>query len=152
MAKCRVDKCLYLHCSSKSYGLVEIVTFKIFRVTRSISLIKFVGFVQDPESDTFRNHLTVFAESLNNVRSMIYPHVNKASKVGDILPGLAEVVEREHKKLLARKIIIEQRKEEQERQILEKVFSNIFLHIIVGEFNFFGDFMCFVCLRNVRKS
>ena len=115
-------------------------------------MIKFVGFVQDPESDTFRNHLTVFAESLNNVRSMIYPYVNKASKVGDILPGLAEVVEREHKKLLARKIIIEQRKEEQERQILEKVFSNIFLHIIVGEFNFFGDFMCFVCLRNVRKS
>ena len=54
---------------------------------------------------------------------MIYPPLNKASKIGDTLPGLAEVVEKEHKKLLARKTIIEQRKEEQERQLLEKVFS-----------------------------
>ncbi|XP_057538854.1 eukaryotic translation initiation factor 3 subunit A-like [Amaranthus tricolor] len=93
----------------------KFLTMKIDHMNGAVSFS-----ILDPESDTFRNHLTVFAESLNNVRSMIYPYVNKASKVGDILPGLAEVVEREHKKLLARKIIIEQRKEEQERQILEK--------------------------------
>lgn len=82
--------------------------------------------MQDLESDDFRNHLTVFAESLNKARSMIYPPLSKASKIGDVLPGLAEIVEKEHKKLLARKIIIEQRKEEQERQLLEKVFSIIY--------------------------
>jgi len=76
---------------------------------------------QDLESDGLRNHLTLFAESLNRVRAMIYPPLSKASKIGDALPGLAEVVEKEHKKLLARKTIIEQRKEEQERQLLEKV-------------------------------
>ncbi|KNA25849.1 hypothetical protein SOVF_002190 [Spinacia oleracea] len=74
----------------------------------------------DLESDTVRNHLTALAESLNKVRSMIYPSLNKASKIKDILHGLAELVEKEHKKLLARKTIIEQRKEEQERQLLEK--------------------------------
>lgn len=72
------------------------------------------------ESDGLRNHLTLFAESLNKARSMIYPPLSKSSKIGDILPGLGEVVEKEHKKLLARKTIIEQRKEEQERQLLEK--------------------------------
>ncbi|KNA05879.1 hypothetical protein SOVF_186280 [Spinacia oleracea] len=74
----------------------------------------------DLESDTVRNHLTALAESLNKARSMIYPPLNKASKIEDTLPGLAELVEKEHKKLLARKTIIEQRKEEQERQLLEK--------------------------------
>ncbi|CAO2832065.1 unnamed protein product [Amaranthus hypochondriacus] len=93
----------------------KFLTMKIDHMNGAVSFS-----ILDPESDNFRNHLTVFAESLNNVRSMIYPSVDKASKVGDILPGLAEVVEREHKKLLARKIIIEQRKEEQERQLLEK--------------------------------
>lgn len=76
--------------------------------------------VLDLESDGLRNHLTLFAESLNKARAMIYPPLSKASKIGDTLPGLAEVVEKEHKKLLARKTIIEQRKEEQERQLLEK--------------------------------
>lgn len=76
--------------------------------------------IMDLESDNLKNHLTLLAESLNKARSMIYPPLNKASKIGDALPGLAEIVEKEHKKLLARKTIIEQRKEEQERQLLEK--------------------------------
>ncbi|KAL2904359.1 Eukaryotic translation initiation factor 3 subunit A [Bienertia sinuspersici] len=76
--------------------------------------------ILDLESDSLRNHLTVLAESLYKARSMIYPLLNKTSKIGDTLHGLAEVVKKEHKKLLARKIIIEQRKEEQERQLLEK--------------------------------
>ncbi|GAB4841470.1 Eukaryotic translation initiation factor 3 subunit A [Ancistrocladus abbreviatus] len=73
----------------------------------------------DLESDGLRDHLTVLAESLSKARAMIYPPVKKASKIAEILPGLAEVVDKEHKKLLARKIIIEKKKEEQERQLLE---------------------------------
>ena len=69
-----------------------------------------------------RDHLMVFAESLNKARTMIFPPAKKASKLGEMLPGLAEIVEKEHKRLLARKSIIEKRKEEQERQLLEMVF------------------------------
>ncbi|XP_057502922.1 eukaryotic translation initiation factor 3 subunit A-like [Actinidia eriantha] len=71
------------------------------------------------ESDGMRDHLMVFAESLNKARTMIFPPAKKASKLGEMLPGLAEIVEKEHKRLLARKSIIEKRKEEQERQLLE---------------------------------
>ncbi|KAF5202802.1 Eukaryotic translation initiation factor 3 subunit a [Thalictrum thalictroides] len=73
----------------------------------------------DLESDRLRDHLTILAESLNNARCLIYPPVKKASKLGDTLPLLAETVDKEHKRLLARKSIIEKRKEEQERQMLE---------------------------------
>ncbi|XP_026457363.1 eukaryotic translation initiation factor 3 subunit A-like isoform X2 [Papaver somniferum] len=73
----------------------------------------------DLESDTLQGHLTLLAESLNKVRGLIYPPVKKTSKLGDALLGLAEVVNKEHKKLLARKSIIEKRKELQERQLLE---------------------------------
>ncbi|KAI3960776.1 hypothetical protein MKW98_026168 [Papaver atlanticum] len=71
------------------------------------------------ESDTLQGHLTLLAESLNKARGLIYPPVEKASKLAEALPGLAEVVNKEHKKLLARKSIIEKRKELQERQLLE---------------------------------
>lgn len=47
----------------------------------------------------------------------------KAAKLGEALSGLTEVVEKEHKRLLARKSLIEKRKEEQERLLLEKVYS-----------------------------
>eukprot|EP00262_Sarcandra_glabra_P011006 TRINITY_DN2670_c0_g1_i1.p1 TRINITY_DN2670_c0_g1~~TRINITY_DN2670_c0_g1_i1.p1 ORF type:complete len:1017 (-),score=219.66 TRINITY_DN2670_c0_g1_i1:176-3064(-) len=73
----------------------------------------------DLESDRLRDHLTVFAESLNKARGLIYPPMKSASKLGEILPNLAETVDKEHKRLLARKSIIEKRKEEQERQMLE---------------------------------
>ncbi|GMH20517.1 hypothetical protein Nepgr_022358 [Nepenthes gracilis] len=73
----------------------------------------------DLEAVGLKEHLTLLAESLNKARIMIYPPVMKASKVAEILPGLADVVDKEHKKLLARKTIIEKRKEEQERQLLE---------------------------------
>ncbi|GMI65401.1 eukaryotic translation initiation factor 3A [Hibiscus trionum] len=71
------------------------------------------------ESDKLRDHLTLLAESLNKARAMIYPSTNKTSKLSDVLPGLGEIVDKEHKRLLARKSIIEKRKEEQERQLLE---------------------------------
>lgn len=54
---------------------------------------------------------------------MIYPPVKKASKLSEMLPSLGETVDKEHKRLLARKSIIEKRKEEQERQLLEMVFN-----------------------------
>jgi len=42
------------------------------------------------------------------------------------LYGLADIVDKEHKRLLARKSIIERRKEEHERQILEMVCTDHF--------------------------
>ncbi|XP_074311613.1 eukaryotic translation initiation factor 3 subunit A-like [Silene latifolia] len=75
--------------------------------------------VMDLESDGLKHHLSSFAESLNRARLMIFAPLMEGSKIGDILPGLAEVLLKENKKLLARKTIIEQRKEAQERQLLE---------------------------------
>ncbi|KAL9667514.1 hypothetical protein QQ045_001875 [Rhodiola kirilowii] len=74
---------------------------------------------QGLEADGLRDHLSVFAESLNKARSQIYTPAKKSSKLAEILPGLAETVDKEHKRLLARKLIIEKRKEEQERHLLE---------------------------------
>ncbi|KAG5410790.1 hypothetical protein IGI04_007109 [Brassica rapa subsp. trilocularis] len=71
------------------------------------------------ESDGLKDHLAVFAECLSKVRAMLYPVPSKESKLGGILPNLADTVEKEHKRLLARKSIIEKRKEDQERQQLE---------------------------------
>lgn len=72
----------------------------------------------DIESDRLCDHLTVLAESFNKARSLIHPPV-KRSKLGDSLSGLNVIVDKEHKRLLARKSIIEKRKEEHERQMLE---------------------------------
>nr|GMD03867.1 eukaryotic translation initiation factor 3 subunit A-like [Ipomoea batatas]GME13694.1 eukaryotic translation initiation factor 3 subunit A-like [Ipomoea batatas] len=75
---------------------------------------------QSIESEGLRNHLSTLTESLSKVRIMIYPPMMKAAKLGEALSGLTEVVEKEHKRLLARKSLIEKRKEEQERLLLEK--------------------------------
>ncbi|KAH9315713.1 hypothetical protein KI387_024340, partial [Taxus chinensis] len=75
---------------------------------------------QDLESDKIRNHLTILAKRLNKVRSLIQPQsIEKATKVTLPVPVLLETIEKEHRKLLARKVLIERRKEEQERQMLE---------------------------------
>ncbi|KAG4950192.1 hypothetical protein JHK86_043431 [Glycine max] len=74
---------------------------------------------QSLESDGLRDQLANFAEELNKARQMIYPPDKRSSKLGASLPSLSEVVAKEHKRLLARKSIIEKRKEEQERQLLE---------------------------------
>ncbi|KAK7245252.1 hypothetical protein RIF29_40088 [Crotalaria pallida] len=71
------------------------------------------------ESDGLRDHLANFAEQLNRARQMIYPPERKPSKLGALLPSLTETVAKDHKRALARKSIIEKRKEEQERQLLE---------------------------------
>ncbi|KAM3345946.1 hypothetical protein ACQJBY_020458 [Aegilops geniculata] len=74
----------------------------------------------DIESDVLSSHLSVLADSLNKALSLIHPRVQKPSKPSENLTSLAGVVEKEHRRLLARKSIIEKRKEDHERQILEK--------------------------------
>lgn len=74
--------------------------------------------------------MAIFSESLNKTRAMVYPPPKKASRLGEILPSLAETVDKEHKRLLARKSIIEKRKEEQERQLLEMVCLYSYLEYI----------------------
>ena len=54
---------------------------------------------------------------------MVFPPTKKSWKPGETLTSLTEIVDKEHKRLLARKSIIEKRKEEQERQLLEMVLS-----------------------------
>jgi len=74
----------------------------------------------DIESDGLSEHLSILADSLNKARNQIRPPVKKPSKLGESLSNLAGIVENEHRRLLARKSIIEKRKEDLERQILEK--------------------------------
>ncbi|XP_010436423.1 PREDICTED: eukaryotic translation initiation factor 3 subunit A-like [Camelina sativa] len=71
------------------------------------------------KSDGLKDHLANFSETMNKVRAMLFPAPSKSSQFGDIVPNLEETVEKEHKRLLARKSIIEKIKEEQERQQLE---------------------------------
>nr|GEX75108.1 eukaryotic translation initiation factor 3 subunit A-like [Tanacetum cinerariifolium] len=71
------------------------------------------------ESDHLHGHLSDFAVNLSKSRSMINASAKKVSKLSDTLPSLDEIVEKEHKRLLARKSIIEKRKEEQERHLVE---------------------------------
>ena len=52
---------------------------------------------------------------------MINPSAKKVSKLSDMLPSLGEIVEKEQKRVLARKSIIHKRKEEQERHLVEMV-------------------------------
>lgn len=84
-------------------------------------MLLIVFIFQGLESDGLHDHLSLFAESLTKSRAMMYPSERKISKLGEMLPSLAEVVDKEHKRLLARKSVIEKRKEEQERHLLELV-------------------------------
>lgn len=83
--------------------------------------------LQSLESEGLQHHLTAFAESFSNLRAVIYPPVKGESQLGETRPILMEVVEKEHKRALVRKAIIEKRKEEREQQLLEMV-SRPFFH------------------------
>ncbi|KAH7416335.1 hypothetical protein KP509_14G086600 [Ceratopteris richardii] len=72
---------------------------------------------QDLESDKIRNHLTILAKRLNKAISLIAPPLAEKPPVS--YAALSSAVEKEHKKLLARKVLIERRKEEQERLMIE---------------------------------
>lgn len=78
--------------------------------------------VQDLESEKVKSHLTVLAKRLKKAVSLIQPPaLERLSKQTLPFSELQNLVEKEHKKLLARKVLIERRKEEQERQMLEMV-------------------------------
>lgn len=53
---------------------------------------------------------------------MIHPPVKRSLKSGESLSALVDTVDKEHRRLLARKSIIEKRKEEHERQLFEMVY------------------------------
>ncbi|KAG0494504.1 hypothetical protein HPP92_005498 [Vanilla planifolia] len=122
--------------SIKIETLSKMIPFMDFSAVEKISVnavkYKFVAMVidhqagavkfgdEDIESVNLCDHLTSLADSLNKARSMIYHPLNKQSRLGDSLFGLADRVEKEHKRVLARKSIIEKRKEEHERQMLER--------------------------------
>ncbi|VVB10320.1 unnamed protein product [Arabis nemorensis] len=91
--------------------------FVAMKVDHVKGVVVFGNLVLDQgiELDCLRNPLAIFGETMSKVRAMLFPALSKASKLGDIVPNLEESVETEHKRLLARKSIIEKRKEEQER-------------------------------------
>ncbi|KAJ1695403.1 hypothetical protein LUZ63_012101 [Rhynchospora breviuscula] len=73
----------------------------------------------DVEVNTLCDHLTKLTESLNKVWYLIHPPAPKQSKLGERLYHLSGIIEIERRRLLARKSIIENLKEEHERQMLE---------------------------------
>ncbi|EFJ35771.1 hypothetical protein SELMODRAFT_142045 [Selaginella moellendorffii] len=71
---------------------------------------------QDLESEKIKNHLTILAKRLNKaIGLMQQPTKRPEQRFSELL----SIVEKDHKRLLARKVIIEKRKEDQEKQILE---------------------------------
>jgi hypothetical protein len=90
-------------------------------------LIEGVFVWQDLESEKIKNHLTILAKRFNKAISMIQPPTHdRPSRQSQPFSELEVIVEKEHKKLLARKVLIERRKEEQERQMLEMVGGKSF--------------------------
>lgn len=96
---------------------------------------------QDLESDRLQDHLSLLAESLNKTRMMIYPPGEKASKLGEDLNGSSDIVNKENKILLARKSLIEKRKAEHERQMIEMILLISFIwsitNSVISVWNFF---------------
>jgi len=108
-----------------------------------------IGLCQDLESEKVKNHLTILAKRLKKACLMIHPpSLERPSR--QVLPfgELQAVVEKEHKKLLARKVLIERRKEEQERQMLEMVR---FLTLLSRSWQGFCEEYCFFQVRFVQQ-
>jgi translation initiation factor 3 subunit A len=73
------------------------------------------------ESDNIKNHLVAMAQKLKKGMQMMYPEAPAASLATRTNTAeLLSKVENEHKMALARKVIIERRKEEQERIMQEQ--------------------------------
>ncbi|CAI7802646.1 unnamed protein product [Closterium sp. NIES-53] len=79
---------------------------------------------QELESDRVRNHLATMARHLDRAVALI--RLKTPAPVGEAaeqLPPAEEIqaaVEKEHRRLIARKTLIERRKEEAEREVIEK--------------------------------
>ena len=71
------------------------------------------------ESDNIKNHLVAMAKKLRNAIKLMYPEAPAPASSINTAELLAKV-ENEHKLALARKVIIERRKEEQERVLQEQ--------------------------------
>ena len=88
--------------------------------------------MHDLESDKIRNHLTILLKCLNKATSLIQLHfVAKIPKTTQHFPLLLEVIEKQHRKLLARNVLIERCKEEKESQMIERVCCH-FLFVWCG--------------------
>jgi translation initiation factor 3 subunit A len=69
-----------------------------------------------------KNHLTILVKRFNKAIGMMQPcTLERPSRQNQPLSELQVIVEKEHKKLLAHKVLIERRKEEQEQQMFEMV-------------------------------
>ena len=76
----------------------------------------------DLESDKIQNDLTILVKHLNKARSLInLPCLEKFTKAPQQFPVLLEIIDKDHRKLLACKVLIERHKEEQERKWIEMV-------------------------------
>jgi hypothetical protein len=113
---------------------------------------------QDLESEKIKNHLTILAKRFNKAIGMIQPlPIERLPRQSQPFSELQVIVEKEHKKLLARKVLIERRKEEQERQMLEMVCSSLLLHYHIWFLSFHfrlcrfsAHFSLLACLRNLN--
>ncbi|WJX13537.1 hypothetical protein P8452_03918 [Trifolium repens] len=108
------------------FSVVEKVSVDVFKqkflsmiVDHRKKVVIFSKKERSLEADDLRDHLAGFAKQLNKARQMIFPPNRNQSKLELLLPCLLEVVAKDHKMMLARKSIIEKRKEEQEQQRLE---------------------------------
>ncbi|KAJ3688291.1 hypothetical protein LUZ61_017455 [Rhynchospora tenuis] len=73
----------------------------------------------DIEVDALCDHLKKLTESLNKVWYLIHPPALKQPQLGERLYHLSGIVGTDHRRLLARKHIIENHKEEHEHRMLE---------------------------------
>jgi hypothetical protein len=78
---------------------------------------------QQLESDKVRNHLALLAKRLAKAGSMMDPGVNTAAeeRKHTALKLAREHMASEHRRLVARKQVIEKRKEQQEQLLMEQV-------------------------------
>jgi translation initiation factor 3 subunit A len=89
------------------------------RLDHQNKCVRFEG--EQLESDNIKNHLVLMAQKLRTGVKMMYPDAAPAASLAtqSNSEDLLAKIEREHELALARKVIIERRKEEQERVVQE---------------------------------
>ncbi|TYI03088.1 hypothetical protein ES332_A11G312700v1 [Gossypium tomentosum] len=75
------------------------------------------------ESDKLHDHLTLFAESLNKARAMIYPSTKKASKLSEVLPEKEEQERQLECEEESKRQMLQKKTEEAEKKRLAAVFE-----------------------------
>ncbi|KAJ8533950.1 hypothetical protein K7X08_007274 [Anisodus acutangulus] len=92
-------------------------TIQISNLSKMIPFFDFAA-IEKISVDAVRHNFV--AIKVDHINGAVFFGKQKVAKLGDALSNLAEIVEKEHKRLLARKSIIETRKEEQKCLLLEK--------------------------------